>query len=258
MADPTYPDLRRTRVPDPANPTRQVEVFGTWHKACEHIRDHLLTAPECHAWLLVVPSLAGELDIDDADVRWQCAEEVLKPNGGFAQPLYDQYAAAIRSSIEDAIRLGWHASDAQATVALGTTGLLTVIEGSIRTAFLPGQGDPGATTAAHGKSPDADSPLPRQRGMRCGRNGQYSGKWETCFEDRRTLFEARSRDEQVYYLVFRPAVQFIRGRQNRCRDITGNVLPGSDYALLKGVLPPMSRLKLACWLDLCACPGVIS
>jgi hypothetical protein len=53
----------------------------------------------------------------------------------------------------------------------------------------------------------------------------------------------------LYYRVFRPAVQLVKRAQHRSRDMLGRIVR-ADYALLKGLLPPRSRLKYEDWLQL--------
>lgn len=253
MNAPPHPPLQLHSMPDPDNRDSSVSIFGGWQAACEHICNHVLVSPECEAWILVAPDINRIVDLSNADERWRAAQESSKPEGGFAQPLYDEYVQAIRVAAADAMRLGWHITEESITVLIGTSGLVAVIEGQVRTAFLPGQGDPLNTLASQRTGVSRESSnrdLPSQRGMRGGRNGEYSGQKRPHLTADHQRVANRSHDEQLYYAVFRPAMQFIRSRQNRCRDITGRVLRGGDYALLKGVLPPMSRLKLPDWQQL--------
>ena len=137
------------------------------------------------------------------------------------------------------------------TVALGTNGVLVLIEGHVRTAFLPGHGQSQAVVQARQQESDPTGrhQLLRERGMRSGRKGQWK---QHSAEDpiRQQKSSLRSRDENLYYEVFRPVVQWIRKQYPRVLDCNGLVQIGKDYALLKEVLPPMSGLKLPQWQEL--------
>src|SRR5262249_16066462 len=126
----------------------EVQAFGDWEAACAHLRDHLLTAPECRAWALVVPACAEVVNLEDADASRASAREAGAAGGASAQALYDLYASAVAADLRDAAALGWHRSAGSVTVALGTSGVLAVLVKCLRTAFLPGQGDARATAAA--------------------------------------------------------------------------------------------------------------
>ena len=147
----------------------------------------------------------------------------------------------------DAARLGWKNWRGGVTIALGTEGILMVIANTLKTAFLPGQGDPEAVvSAAESGGPRSDSPTPRTRGMRSGRGGVPG--WTREDRDRWHRQSDWSESQRLYYGVFRPAVQLIRSQYHRGLDVPGRRL--SDYGLLKAVLPPMSRLKYHDWLEL--------
>jgi hypothetical protein len=232
-------------MPHPAESQRDVRIFADWQRACDHLRDHLLTAPECHAWALVAPAYRDLLDPADGDARWRYDHAAQASSGAAAQPLYDLYAAAIVRAAGDAARLHWVFTCERVTVALGTCGLLLVVGEAVQTAFLPGQGD-AARTAAAGATTDPAG-LPREGGMRSGRPGRYDPAEPE--RERRARAERErqmSPDQLLYYRVFRPAAQFVRKCHHRQRDLRGRLLPG-DYALLKEVLPPQSRLKFADW-----------
>jgi hypothetical protein len=235
-------------MPHPADAGRTVQVFSDWRKACEHLRDHVLTAPESEAWAVVMSGYGQVIDPADEEERWRYLREAVASRGVTAQPLYDLYGAAVVRDAEDSVRLGWWRSDGGVTVAVGSSGILMVVEGVLRTAFLPGQGGPEQTRL--GKLQGAQTALPRQRGMRSGRAGRFARD-----EAGKDLREREAREahwteaERLYYRIFRPAVQFIRKCHHRQRDMTGRLVR-RDYALLKDSLPPRSRLKFQDWVFL--------
>jgi hypothetical protein len=218
------------------------------------LRDHVLTAPECSAWAVVIPCLAETIGTDDADKRWNYAERAAADRGASAQPLYDLYCEAIALDSRDAAALHWFATPGSVTAAIGTSGILMLIEQELVTAFLPGQGSASATRAAQEEGREARG-LPRERSMRSGRLGrkQHESPRESRRQQRREA--GWTPQERLYYRVFRPAVQFVRRSHHRCRDMYGRLNRG-EYALLKEVLPPSARLKYDDWLALRAqCRG---
>jgi hypothetical protein len=227
-------------VPHPADGSG-VQAFSDWQAAYAHLRDHLLTAPECHAWVLVMPACAGLVDLENADARWAYSRQAAATAGVSAQALYDLYADAVAAELRDAAVLGWHCSAEAVTVALGTSGVLAVLMKCLRTAFLPGQGDAGATAAARAEDQARPGDLRRERGMRSGPAGRRERESRAAAK--------READwtplDLLYYRVFRPAVQFLRSQHVALRDLDGR--PLRDYARLKEVLPPLSRLKRADW-----------
>ena len=115
----------------------EVEVFGDSETACAHMRDHLLSCPECHGWGLLDPMYPSIVDLDNPESRWRYVCEMMRSEGEFAQGLYDIYFQVIASELQDANLLNWHATSGDVTVALGTGGVLIVIrEKQIKTAFL--------------------------------------------------------------------------------------------------------------------------
>lgn len=224
-----------------------VQFFADWQAAVRHVRDHLLTHPESRAWAVVVPEFAEIVDPQDADARWHCAQRAADSCGASAQPLYDLYREAVKSDLEDANRLEWTARGRNASVGVGTSGVLVVSDDVIRTAFLPGHGSAAGTRKS--KSEQSLSSLPRESGMRSGREERSrkvrSERERQAQADRESRWSAA---ERLYHAVFKPAVQFIKRSQNRHRDMYGNP-HGNDYALLKSVLPSLKRLKYEHWLQ---------
>jgi hypothetical protein len=124
---------------------------------------------------------------------------------------------------------------------------LLLIARALNTAFLPGQGDPLAT--GESRPTDASTAaITREAGMRSGRHGHRDRELierERLARQRREA--AWTPAQRLYYRVFKPAVQFVKRCQHRCRDMLGRETRG-DYALLKNVLPHLSQLKLDDWL----------
>lgn len=267
--------LRLGTIPHPAQPGIEVRFFRDWQAACMHLRDHLLTAPECKGWAVVAPQYRQVLDPDDGDARWRYSDQAFETQGASAQDLYDVYCRACGRDARDAARLGWVATQGEGIVALGTSGILLVIEnqavpahpdgartpgageasrtvrGVVVTAFLPGLGNPQAVRKG-ADSRYASAGLVRESGMRSGRADSLSHDPRLSKREqlRRLRIRANwSRDERLYYTVFRPAVQFIRRCHHQHRDMFGRFYR-RDYALLKDFLPARSRLQYTDWLVL--------
>lgn len=238
-----------TTMPDPTNAARQVAVFRDWQAASVHLRNHLLAAPECHAWAIVIPEYLEVLDPENAKLRWQFGEQAEQTQGASAQRLYDLYAGAIREDAREASRLGWHQSRAGTTVAIGTSGVFMVVEAELKTAFLPGQGDPECVDHSQAEGTPRKDASPKTRRMRSGR--PECTTVGSCREGVRQSARRKgwSHIESLYYLVFKPAVQHIRKTHYDCLDMWGEPVR-SDYGLLKQVLPPMSRLRFPYWMEL--------
>jgi hypothetical protein len=225
-------------------------MFRDWDAASRHLRDHLLTAPECHAWILVAPIYCSVLDPADPDGRWHFWEQAQATGGATAQALYDVYRNAAAADSADAHTLEWVHEEEGVAVAVGTSGILLVVEGNtLRTAFLPGQGDPDATCEARA-APSPGRGLIRERGMRSGRATDAHEDWNAREQAAQTRREAAwSENERLYYKVFRPCLQFIKRCHHCHRDMYGRLVR-RDYALLKDCLPARNQLKCDAWLAL--------
>lgn len=237
--------LQLRTIPHPARGGAAVPLFADWQTACAHLRDHWLTAPECEAWALVAPAYTSLLDPGDADTRYRYAEQARTSAGSSAQALYDLCVAAVATEAGDAARLHWTQDSGRVTAAMGTSGVVMLIEGVVRTAFLAGQGDPQATKQGQRQRLERRG-LPRERPLRSGLRG---GDRHSLGERRCPWEDKWSAEERLYYRVFRPAVQLVKRAHHRSRDMLGGIVR-ADYALLKGLMPPRSRLKYEDWLQL--------
>jgi len=243
-------------IPHPGCARSHVRFFRDWYHAYLHLRDHVLTAPECLAWAVVIPEYAGVVDPHDANARFRYVEGARQSQGASAQALYDLYRQAAALDAQDAATLGWVNTGAGVTVSLGTSGICILIEDNVvNTAFLPGQGDAAATRQARdqaNKINDASCVrgLPRERGMPSGRtphrNLSGSRREQRAREQRR---QQRTPLEDLYYEVFKRSVQFIRQMHHACRNMYGEEICG-DYARLKHRLPRRSQLKFEDWIEL--------
>lgn len=253
--------LRTVRHPGRTGLT--VSIYETAQAACRHLQNHVLTAPECQAWAVVQPQLLEVVDLHNASARWQLCQRIqrlFKQHNTQAtldsdlQQLYDHYAVAVLEAAASASRLGWYAQHPGrcVTVAMGLNGILQVYKRTLVTAFLPGHGNAQETLAAKRENRLRRDSAPETlantiRGMRAGR--RLSARAAAREHRRRQDHLADHSLETKRYYVFRKAVQAIRA-DNRV-GLTSDGTPHSraDYTLLKAVLPPMSKLRLADWLS---------
>lgn len=232
----TYPGRRGQRVP----------AFRSANEALRHLLDHVLTHPECGAWAVVLPQYGTVLDWADPDARWRFAREAQATGGASAQALYEMYREAVDSDADGAGRLGWFVDRGDVTVALGTRGILLLVErGTLVTAFLPGQGVPQQVVrGTEQRAAGSKAALPREGRGRWRRVGVQEHPRET--RQRLEIEKRWSPVERLYYRVFRPSVQFVR---TAVYDASGMLRrPARDYGLLRRCLPRMSRLRLEDWL----------
>ena len=231
---------------------RTVRIFDTWELACDHLQSHLLTEPECRAWALVIPEIRDLVESRNRN-RWAYSQKAKQTEGGAAQKLYDAFSQSVahrgrRGTPTQVVQLLLVSSWKTVTVSLGTAGILMVVESWLKTAFLPGQGEPQAVREQQEQGGlRRDATARRGRNMRSGRPGLRAAADRD--EQDQLLREQDWSDTRktLFYGVFRPAVQFIRFRYHVEIDARGLVRHG-DYGLLKDVLPPMSHLKYEDWL----------
>lgn len=264
------PTIQLQSVPHPDRPRLKVSIYDGPQDAWKHLQNHVLTAPECQAWAVVQPQLLDVIDLYDPDACWQFrrqvdrwsahdtgdeAEDQTKDHAGenVLQPLYDRYAVAVQEAARSAQRLGWHVRHElrRVTVALGLNGVLQVYKRNLKTAFLPGHGNAQESIAARRegrlrRDSSPDSLAGSMRGMRIGRTPSQRALARE--ERRRQMRTAEQSTDQKRYHVFRKAVQAIRADNRVALNGDGTAHSTADYALLKAVLPSMSRLRLADWL----------
>jgi hypothetical protein len=261
--------LRTVCLPDPTAASLAL-AYATCEDARKHLIYHLLGPGEAEAWLLLEPRLQ-EYFADGRDAaRWR---QRLEHHDADAQLLYDLYCEVVQIEMEDARRLHWHAQERRrlpVCVGLGTGGVLAVFEQTpqgwvLKTAFIAGAGrgvwvrrrqgwDKDGIPPGHipGKLLEQDKrilrslrrrSLRRRQGMRAGRSPDVRARDRQLLEQRQARW---SPEERIYYLVFRPALQFI-WRQQETNVLPDGRIYSRDYALLKMVLPLRSELTFDVW-----------
>ena len=94
----------------PAAPGREVKLFQDSEVAFSHMRDHLLSQPECHAWDLLDSGFGGVVDLENPSSRWRFAHEAACSDGSNSRDLFNLYCDVITRNLEEATWLNWHAS----------------------------------------------------------------------------------------------------------------------------------------------------
>jgi hypothetical protein len=236
---PPCSELVRGTVSHPGKPSTNVVFFLDWQRAVCHLRDHVLTPPESAAWAIIVPGFANLIDLGNADHCNAFYRQAEVTRGVSAQAVFDLYRQAADRAANEARVLVWHRSQGSTTVALGTSGALVLINGtSVSTVYVPGHGSAVAVREAR---EGETTGLRRQR--RLMRGGDDRPQREQRQQAQREA--SWSTEERLFYDVFRPVVQFLRGRYHLACTLDGQRY--QDDALLKEVLPKMSQLKLEHW-----------
>ena len=193
------------------------------------------------------------MELRDTLARRAYHERAERSRGATAQNLYDLFCRSVRQASRDSFRLRWFAETigtrGQAvTLAIGTAGVLLVVENWLKTAFLPGQGDAQAVLdQRESRGPRGESPRAGRRGMRPDVPGDSPGRDREDREQRRRE-EAWNDGQKLYYKVFRPAVQFVRSHYEIEFDARGERKRG-EYGLLKSACSPDEPVEvrqLAC------------
>lgn len=234
--------LNLREMPNPADPGDRVRIFGTVESAVEHIRKHVLTEPDCLAWPLVDPETSGELGLDDGRRRARMLQQSKRPDADM-QSIYDFYADVISSESKQAAELGWVFADSEQCLCLGTSGLLTVIQKNVVTAFF----------ADMQEYNELEKEQRLSSGFRLNRRPMRRSKTATQSKiresrRRRAQLKNRTLDEQIYHNLFRKTVKFVRSFQpHPLKEERGRK---GQYWKLQCRLPRLSRLKFRDWIEL--------
>jgi len=246
--------LKLSAFPHPRKSAR-VRVFGSVPRALDHLRDHLLTAPEAEAWGLMVPDYRDVLDPEDWRGRSRLVREMMDQDGQPAGDLYRIYAQAIAQACHGGRNLGWHVETDGVEAYFYTTAVLVLLrfdsggDSVVLTSFIPGQGSADKVRKSRDED-DSGGSIVRESTRRMRR-----GRRELREDRERSMREIEwSESERRYFRVFRPAVQFIRRSHfdefafdpGRGRARTRR----HEYALLKKRLPSSSRLSYEYWREL--------
>ena len=263
--------LRLTTVALPGHEAT-AQVHATSGDAAWHLSNHVLVEPECFAWGYILPAWKHLLDDAPAASRHYERTQLTRTDGDSGQALYDAYAAAVAQDAAEAARLRWWVrwdppiptttgavpiakkrrkeprSDGvprrprPVVVALGLRAVLMVFEKEstgwiLKTAFVPGQGDPKEIAQADREHrPRANTPPHLPRNHSPGETAALDARWTD--------------DQWYFYRVFRPALKFVRRMREDIRVDAEQL--GRHYGLLHPRIPTELRTgNETRWLNFC-------
>ena len=230
------PEPIRRPLPHPGRRGTKVAFFADTGRALKHLGDHVLTAPECEAWGVIVPELFTHVDLASLAQRQRFCQEACAVGGASAGAVLDLYRAAAEAAVTHAFFLAWHVSEGETTVALGTTGVLVMITGlAVVTVYIPGQGSAEAVR-------NDRSAIPGRLGRERGRMRRWRLPPQVAPPCRPG---APPSEEYLYHRVFWPVVQFLKGQYHQAYTLDGQVR--SHGPLVVRALPPPNELTLSCW-----------
>lgn len=259
MSAPPAQGLQMRTIPAPAGMVAPAQVYSSPAATVSHLLNHVLLAPECHGWELILPDWALLLGAEGTTERHNFRARLTQTAGTSAQELYDDQTAALAQDLRDGEMLGWRGEQDHTVVCFGSRGILLVFERTgqpvartvLVTAFLPGLGDPSEVAAAQ-RDNRPRRPTARES---CRRRRCLGGGWDHPRDQRdRVRREGRwTRAEAFFYRVFRPACRFLRGEYVAARDLDGLPLV-RHYHLVYPHLPNVSRMDPADWVAIrCRC-----
>ena len=227
--------------------------FETSEKLLTHVLNHVLTPEEAHAWYYVWEELDERLAPTPAGAEF-CFDlrRQLPTDAQLQQSLTNRYLDTIAHQVQESVQMAWTAESRWQQVGLGLAGVYYVLvrhkdrAETIVTAYIPGFGSAAGTTQSQA---EPDNPHARARGVSWMRGERDEGqRKDTDRSIAMRLRERRAQDwnasQRLYYLVFRPAIQFVRGWQDWKRPHRLNM------SSLGASLPSMSHLKYEDWLNL--------
>jgi hypothetical protein len=228
--------------------------FETFSSLQQHCIRHVLTPEESYAWNCVWqeqyaflhPTRAGD------DQCYRLREAVWQMNesqaGSEAKMILDRYLAEIERQVSISKQLNWNCENQFTYIGLGINGVVSITSKSangltVKTAYLPGFGSSEAVERSKQETDNINARVTVKSRMRFGREPIDSLR-RTDQRFSRQCNSDWTAQQKIYYLVFRPVMQFIRGYNHwsdRC-DLS--------LADLKERLPRMSQLKFENWLSL--------
>lgn len=139
-----------------------VQLFSSPGEACEHMRDHVLTAPESAAWAIVFEaqgiSYSALIGGEDLDARQHYCDTLWRDDA-LARALYMPYSEALRQAIESDHAWQIHDPREGLHACFGLNGALVFIRWhTVATGFLP------VSHAARTPHTSHDSPELRREG----------------------------------------------------------------------------------------------
>ncbi len=238
------------RVFHPARGRTTVQGFKDWRSAWEHINHHIFSPPESQAWGWIDPRLGEIVPLHNPDALYALARRTRSAwhpqDQDTYRKVYQIYMEQVDRELREAQALGWYICQDSLCVAVGTIGIILVIyhdqeefpQGVLLTAFVGGAGipevvgDPEKGTLLRNPIQENSLRIRHIHPREYRRLQRRQEKW--------------SREQWLFYRVFRPCVQFIHCCHRRSLNLEGRKIP-NDYALLKKVLPPRSNITFETW-----------
>lgn len=92
----------------------QCTSYETRMKLLQHLRDHVLTAPESSRWAILLeentPNYPGCVGGEELDARQKCSDALFKLEDPTSHDLCATYHALLRQELADAFSLGWRST----------------------------------------------------------------------------------------------------------------------------------------------------
>jgi hypothetical protein len=209
-----------------------VAFFADTERALKHLGDHVLTGPECDAWVVVVPALLEHVDLASVTECERFSQNACVQGGAVAQAVLGLYRGAAEEAVTHAFFLGWHVTEGETTVALGTTGVLVMVAGAVVvTVFIPGQ---GCAEAVRNDRP------------RAGQLGRERGRMRRALPPH-PASEPPGTEGYLYRRAFRPVVRFLKARYHDAYTLDGRIR--WHWPLVARALPPLEDLTLPRWQE---------
>jgi len=264
--------------------------FSTRRHFVEHLNAHVLSPSESYAWGLIwqerfaclnpddvgdnecfrLRNLSGQMESDARFVGDAPGMPLSQPNDDSKvsdrEVLWLRLASEYRNEIVRAIarsqRLQWHTSRDGAGVYFDPCGIIVICyklasKPTVSTAYIAGFSSSEVVSCSSELPGDVHARVGSGSRMRRHTGENQGGLRERLQSRRATNWNAA---QKIYYLVFRPALRFIRGRQPTAAapaaygsNVRGNTRNEStdkrrvDMAEVKAALPRRSRLEYDDW-----------
>jgi len=235
------------------NKVESMISFETPEKLLQHITLHVLTPEEAHAWYFIWRETDPRLAPTPEGVN-SCFQirSRLHDDDDLRDSFTAQYLMSISEQIQESVELEWTAETYWFQVGFSLSGVFYVLAKAsdrsekLVTAYVPGFGTAAGTKQSREKPADPHARIRCTSWMRDRRETGRADRVEHSIAKRLTDRRVNkwNADQRLYFLVFRPAMQFLRGWQDWRRP------DRLDMSSLQSRLPLMSQLKLESWMEL--------
>jgi hypothetical protein len=218
-------------------------VFQNWVKACVHMCDHLLTAPESELWRSLLPSL-HELLGQNQHFVFAKALWGMENQGASGQSLYDSWVDRIRREVRFAKKIGWYWHEGDAAKSPITRGYkrrradfvyfsprgikIVLTPEAIKTVFFPGlpwaRPYSGQSWSSEANTVESrrKAPLPRQG--RDVEKPKFQGKRKKELPEKEAFVTFRRAQRKV-----RKDAALLKGRDPNFSNLVENMRQANNY-----------------------------